>query len=72
VISFAFGAAPEVIVDGVTGFLINSVDEMCEAVDRVGEIKPEACREHVEAHFSDDAMVEGYLRAFDAVLSGNA
>ena len=72
VISFAYGAAPEVIVHGVTGFLINSVDEMCDAVGRVGEIKPEACRDHVETHFSDDAMVEGYLRAFDAVLSGKA
>lgn len=72
VISFAFGAAPEVIAHGVTGFLINSVDEMCDAVARAGQIDPEACRKHVEAHFSDDAMVEGYLEAFDRVLSGRA
>ncbi len=69
VISFAYGAAPEVIVDGVTGFLVSSLDEMCEAVERSAEIDPEACRAHVEAHFSDHAMVDGYLRAFEHVLA---
>jgi glycosyltransferase involved in cell wall biosynthesis len=68
VISFPYGAAPEVIVDGVTGFLVSSVDEMCAAVERVGEIDPDACRRHVEARFSDDAMVAGYLAAFDRLL----
>jgi len=69
VISFANGAAPEVIKDGETGFLVGSLDEMCAAVERTGTIKAEACRAHVEAHFSADAMVEGYLKAFDRVLS---
>jgi glycosyltransferase involved in cell wall biosynthesis len=72
VIAFAYGAAPEVIVDGKTGFLVNTLDEMCEAVERVGEIKAEDCRAHVEAHFSSDAMVEGYLRCFERVLAGKA
>jgi len=70
VISFPYGAAPEVVLDGVTGFLVQSVDEMCEAVERAKEIRPEDCRAHVEAHFSDHAMVDGYLEAFDRVLSG--
>ncbi|MGH2783896.1 MAG: glycosyltransferase family 4 protein [Actinomycetota bacterium] len=69
VISFPYGAAPEVIVDGVTGFLINSIDEMSAAVERTDEIDPVSCRAHVEAKFSDDAMVEGYLAAFDRVLA---
>lgn len=72
VISFAYGAAPEIIANGVTGFLVNSVDEMCDAVARLGEIDAKACRAHVEANFSDDAMIDGYLGAFDRVLSGNA
>jgi hypothetical protein len=45
---------------------------MCRAVERAGEIKPDVCRAHVEKHFSDDAMVEGYLKAFDGVLSGKS
>lgn len=68
VISFAYGAAPEVIVDGKTGFLVKTIDEMCEAVERAREIKPAVARQHVEDHFSADAMVEGYLRAFEKVL----
>jgi glycosyltransferase involved in cell wall biosynthesis len=72
VLAFAYGAAPEVIVHGKTGFLVNTIDEMCEAVERTGEIKAEDCRAHVEAHFSADAMVEGYLRCFERVLAGKA
>jgi glycosyltransferase involved in cell wall biosynthesis len=72
VISFANGAAPEVILDGITGFLVETLDEMCEAVERTPTIKAEMCRAHVEANFSADAMVEGYLKAFDRVLSGSA
>ena len=72
VIAFANGAAPEVIVHGKTGFLVDTLDEMCEAVERVGEIRPEDCRAHVEAHFSADVMVEGYLRCFERVLSAGA
>ena len=70
VIAFAKGAAPEVIVHGTTGFLVETLDEMCEAVERAGEINPETARAHVEAHFSADAMVEGYLKAYDRVLAG--
>ena len=72
VIAFAYGAAPEVIDDGKTGFLVSTLDEMCERVERAGEIDPKTCRAHVEAHFSADAMVEGYLRCFERVLAGKA
>jgi glycosyltransferase involved in cell wall biosynthesis len=69
VLAFPYGAAPEVIVDGKTGFLVNSIDEMCDAVERVDRIRPDDCRQHVTQHFSDDAMVEGYLRCFERVLA---
>jgi glycosyltransferase involved in cell wall biosynthesis len=72
VIAFPYGAAPEVIVDGKTGFLVESIDEMCEAVERVGEIDPHACRAHVAERFSADAMVDGYVRCFERVLDGKA
>lgn len=70
VISFPYGAAPEVIAHEKTGFLVSSIDEMCDAVERAGTIDAAACRAHVEAHFSDDAMVEGYLTAYEKVLAG--
>lgn len=68
VISFANGAAPEVIADGVSGFLINSLDEMVDAVSRLDEIDPSACRKHVEESFSAESMTAGYEEVFERVL----
>lgn len=59
------GAAAELVDDGVTGFLCDSVDDMVEAVGRLGSLSADACRERVERHYSKDAMVEGYLRLFE-------
>jgi glycosyltransferase involved in cell wall biosynthesis len=57
VIAMSCGASPEVVADGETGFLTSSIDEMVDAVGRISDISPEACREHVAAKFSADAMV---------------
>src|SRR3990172_5598992 len=68
VIAFARGAAPELIVDGETGFLVNDVEEMAAAVGKIDSIDPRRCREHVEANFDVPVMVEGYLRLYRQVL----
>ena len=44
VLSLARGAVPEVVVDGVTGFVRREAEELVEALDRLGEIDPAACR----------------------------
>lgn len=69
VIAFARGSAPEVIVDGKTGFLVEDFDAMCEAVGRVGEIDPRECRRHVEERFSAEVMVRAYEEIFSRVLA---
>lgn len=69
VLSFPEGAAPEVIADGETGFLVSSVEAMCEAVERAGEIDPAACRARVERLFSAEAMVRGYEEVFERVAA---
>jgi len=58
------GAAPELIVDGETGFLVDDLDGMMAAIDRVSEIAPDACRRHVSAHFSADCMVDAYVALY--------
>jgi glycosyltransferase involved in cell wall biosynthesis len=72
VIAYRRGAASEVVVNGLTGFLVDSgdVDAFADAVARVGVIDPAACRAHVERNFSTRAMVEGYLRVYQQVVSG--
>jgi len=67
-IAFARGAAPEIIVHGETGFLVDNVDEMVEAVGQVRQIDPARCREHVSVHFSPSVMADRYLAAYRAVL----
>jgi len=60
VIAYHAGSVPEVVVDGVTGFISDTVHGMVEAVARIPEIDRAACRAHVEGHFSATAMADGY------------
>jgi glycosyltransferase involved in cell wall biosynthesis len=69
VVAYRAGSAPEVVVDGVTGFVCDSVHDMVEAVGRVGTLERAACRAHVERHFSPVAMADGYERAYATVLA---
>jgi glycosyltransferase involved in cell wall biosynthesis len=69
VIARALGAAPEVISDGVTGFLCSSDDEMVEAVEAARELKPQECRAWAERRFSADAMVAGYEHIYRELLA---
>lgn len=71
VIATSLGSAPEVVVDGLTGFLCDGPEMMIEAVGRIDEINPSACREHVATRFSDTVMVEGYERIFEQVLGSS-
>jgi len=64
------GAAVEVIEDGVSGFLGDSLEDLVKAVGRVPGIDPEACRQRVADKFSVEKMVEGYEEAYKAILYG--
>jgi glycosyltransferase involved in cell wall biosynthesis len=68
VIALRRGSASELIVHGKTGFVVDTVDEMVEAVSLVGTIDPYDCREHVRSHFAPEIMAGHYLRVYDEVL----
>jgi glycosyltransferase involved in cell wall biosynthesis len=69
VIAFRFGALPEIVDDGVTGFLVDNVDQMADAIGRVKEIRPEDCRAAAENRFSQDRMAREYLNLYAAMVS---
>ncbi len=69
VLATAHGSVPEVVVDGVTGFVRDSADELIELVGRLGEIDRAACRRHVATAFSAQAMTAGYERLVHAELA---
>ncbi len=67
-IATRFGALPEIIIEGETGFVVDSVEQAVQAVDRLATIKPDACRRNVEQRFTAAAMAKGYLTVYDSVL----
>jgi glycosyltransferase involved in cell wall biosynthesis len=64
VVAYRAGSVPEVVIDGVTGFVCDSFRAMVEAVPRVAALDRRACRLHVEWRFSAAAMVDGYERVY--------
>jgi glycosyltransferase involved in cell wall biosynthesis len=70
VIAYRRGSMPELIIDGVTGFLVDSFDEAVAAIARVGEIDRAACRSHVERYFTVDRMTDRYVRLYQTLLNG--
>jgi glycosyltransferase involved in cell wall biosynthesis len=70
VVAWRNGSVPEVVADGETGFIVESVDEMAAAVDRVGDLDPHRLRSWVEERFSAEAMVSGYEDAYEHAVAG--
>jgi glycosyltransferase involved in cell wall biosynthesis len=68
VIAFNRGSMPELIDDGVTGFLVDSLDAAVAAIDRVVEIDRSLCRAAVSARFTVDLMADKYLNLYRSIL----
>ena len=66
------GSVPEVIQDGVTGWIVEVeryAEAAAERLSRVDDIDPHVCRERVQRLFSKEAMVAGYERVFERAVS---
>lgn len=72
VIALRRGSAPEVVQHNKTGFVVDSVDEMIAAVDKIPLIDRKYCREYVEKNFDYPRLVDDYLRAYNMVLSSSS
>jgi glycosyltransferase involved in cell wall biosynthesis len=64
VVALNRGAVPEVVVDGRTGFICDQVDELPEALHRVGLIDPADCVDHVRERFAPELMARGYEQVY--------
>ncbi|MGC9312341.1 MAG: glycosyltransferase family 4 protein [Sediminispirochaetaceae bacterium] len=71
VIAFNRGSMPELIVHGMNGFLVDSLDAAIEAVSAIGKIDRNHCRQHVEKYFTADRMVEEYVEVYNRILRRN-
>jgi glycosyltransferase involved in cell wall biosynthesis len=70
VIAFRSGALPEIVRHERTGFLVNNVEEMVEAIREVHAIQAEACRREAKQRFSSKKMLAEYLNLYDSVVNG--
>jgi glycosyltransferase involved in cell wall biosynthesis len=64
VIAWRRGSVPEVLEDGVTGFVVESVDQAVAAVGRIGELSRRVCRREFERRFDAHRMAQDYLRIY--------
>lgn len=68
VIAFNRGSVKEVVKNGKTGFIVNNLDEMVQAVGKIHTIDRKDCRERVEQNFSLERMVDRYEEVYKEVL----
>jgi glycosyltransferase involved in cell wall biosynthesis len=68
VIGFRRASVPEVVEDGRTGFIVDDIDEMAEAIGRVREIDRGACRASAEERFTVRRMVDDVEAMYRTVL----
>ncbi len=71
VIAFPCGSVPEVMEDGVTGFVVPDVDRAVEAVGRVAGLDRWRCRAVFEERFSAARMARDYLALYERVAAGD-
>lgn len=69
VIAFRSGALPEIVEHGLTGFIVDSEDEMGEAVKRAPQISSARCREEAFRRFDAARMVQDYISLYRALLA---
>lgn len=68
VVAFRRGALAEVVREGKTGLLVESVSEMVKALSQVDKIRPELCRAHVEQNHSAREMAAGYRDLYRQIV----
>ena len=69
VFAYRRGSIPEIIEDGVTGFICDNLNEMVAAIDRLPLIQRQQCRDSFEARFTVQRMVEDYLALYERMAA---
>jgi hypothetical protein len=72
VIAFREGSVPEVVADGVCGYVVEDEAEMADAVGRLGEIDPVGCRSSAEQRFDTAVVSRAYEDVYRRVIAESA
>jgi glycosyltransferase involved in cell wall biosynthesis len=69
VVAWRNGSVPEIIEHGVTGYVVDSIDEAAECVGRIPEIGRGACRRAFEARFNSRRMALDYVAVYSRLMT---
>ncbi|WP_075603137.1 glycosyltransferase family 4 protein [Saccharicrinis aurantiacus] len=70
VIAFNKGSMPELILHEKTGFLVTNIDEAVDATAQIHDINRGDCTKWVASMFSQQKMIEGYLKVYNQICYG--
>ena len=68
-IAYRRGSVPEVIDDGTTGFIVDSMEGAVEAIKRIPELRRADCRQAFESRFTATRMAEQYVDVYENLVS---
>ncbi len=71
ILAFNKGSVPEIVIDGETGFAVNSLGAMIEAVKHIDSIDPCVCRRHVQNNFSIISMAQKYSELYQRIIDNS-
>ncbi len=72
VIAFRYGALPEIVEDGRTGYLVSNAKQMADRIAKVEKLDPEVCRNVARVRFTMDKMVQRYFETYETIISNTA
>ena len=68
ILAFKKGSVPEIVIDGKTGFVVDSISGMIKAVKHINGIDPCVCRKHVQDNFSIISMAQKYSKLYQWIV----
>lgn len=71
VIAYPLGSVPEIVQNGLSGFVVNNMEEAAGAVERVGGLDRCAIRAYAARSFSQERMVDDYIHVYRQILAEN-
>jgi glycosyltransferase involved in cell wall biosynthesis len=70
VIAWRRGSVPEVVADGVTGFVVDSIEQAVRGVESLGTLRRSDCRRAFEERFVATRMAKNYLEVYRGLSGG--
>ncbi len=67
VVAYPLGSVPEIIEDGISGFLVHNVEEAAAALKNLSTVDRRKCRRAFEERFSVKRMAHDYLAIYDRI-----